>query len=307
MTLFPQPATPTSSYSATYDAWNRLVALSGGNSYAYDPFNRRTMQVAGGVTRHYYYSTQWQVLEERLGTSPDTADAERQFVWGLRYIDDLVLRDRSPTNNGTLSERLYSLSDANWNATAVVDAAGDVQERYRYSAYGTPTFLQPDFTPRLPNQSDFNWETLYAGYRRDEASELSQVRNRYLNSTVGQWITRDPVEYEGGLNLYEYGFDDPIARVDPYGTQVWEKALPLAGGAAAIDGPIPIGDVIAIVIIVGAGIYDNCSTCDCLCLGKNHKGNNTGPYPVGKMSPAACRSYPYKAGFARGYHTCFCR
>ncbi len=143
MTLFPQPATPTSSYSATYDAWNRLVALSGGNSYAYDPFNRRTMQVAGGVTRHYYYSTQWQVLEERLGTSPDTADAERQFVWGLRYIDDLVLRDRSPTNNGTLSERLYSLSDANWNATAVVDAAGDVQERYRYSAYGTPTFLQP--------------------------------------------------------------------------------------------------------------------------------------------------------------------
>lgn len=192
MNAFPQSAAPTSSYSATYDAWNRLTALSDGSSYAYDPLNRRTVQVAGGVTRHYYYSTQWQVLEERLGTSPDSASAERQFVWGQRYIDDLVLRDRSPTNNATLSERLYALQDANWNVVAVTDDGGDVQERYRYSAYGTPTFLQPDFTPRSPDESDVDWETLYCGYRWDAETGLYQVRWRYLNSTVGRWITRDP-------------------------------------------------------------------------------------------------------------------
>ncbi|MBN8625784.1 MAG: hypothetical protein J0M17_09870 [Planctomycetes bacterium] len=201
MTTFPQPAAPASSFTATYDAWNRLVGLSGGNSYAYDALNRRTEQVAGGVTRHYYYSTSWQVLEERLGTSPDAAAAERQFVWGQRYIDDLVLRDRSPTNDGTLSERLYALQDANWNVVAVADTDGAVQERYRYSAYGTPTFLQADFTPRSPNQSGYDWETLYAGYRFDKASGLYQVRFRYLNSTVGQWVTRDPLFEHGAVGI----------------------------------------------------------------------------------------------------------
>ena len=38
-------------------------------------------------------------------------DAEIQFVWNLDYVDDLVLRDRDTTANGTLNERLYSLHD----------------------------------------------------------------------------------------------------------------------------------------------------------------------------------------------------
>ena len=52
-----------------------------------------------------------------------------QYVWGLRNVDDLVLRD---SNNGTggnlgitgsgLGLRLYALQDANWNIVALVDA-----------------------------------------------------------------------------------------------------------------------------------------------------------------------------------------
>ena len=131
MTELPQPDAPTDHYHARYDAWNRLVEVLAANDttviaeYVYDGRNFRTVKKtytddALDETRHFYYNNQWQCLEERVDeeTRPDV-----QYVWGARYIDDLILRDRdadasSLTGNlgGTssgLEERLYALQDAN--------------------------------------------------------------------------------------------------------------------------------------------------------------------------------------------------
>ena len=40
--------------------------------------------------------------------------------------------------------------------------------------------------------------------------------------TLGQFISRDPIEYEGGINLYEYVGDSPLNRTDPSG--LWGPA-----------------------------------------------------------------------------------
>ena len=212
MTALPQPLVPTANYEATYDAWNRLVLLEAVAAYAYDPLNRRVTVDDGTNVRHAYFSQQWQTLEERLDGS---TDAERQFVWGLRYVDDLILRDR--TTSGPLDERLYALQDANWNVDAIVDADGGVQERYRYAAYGAPTFLQPDFTPRSPNESEFNWESLYCGYKYDEQTGLYCVRWRYLQPGIGGWIGRDFRAYVDGFSLSAYARLNPIHLFDPSG------------------------------------------------------------------------------------------
>ena len=168
MTTMPQPASPASSYTATYDAWNRLVKIAdGGNTvseYQYDGAKRRIVQksyVSGTLneTRHLYYTepSKWQVVEERVGTS---SSANRQFVWGLRYIDDLILRDRDTDGNGTLDERLYCLQDANWNVTGLVSTSGVIQQRSVYTAYGLPVFLSSSFTA---GSNTAAWEVLYAG------------------------------------------------------------------------------------------------------------------------------------------------
>jgi hypothetical protein len=81
-------------------------------------------------TIHHYFTDAWQCVEQRVDSS---SDPERQHVWGLRYIDDLVLRDRDTTGNGTLDERLYAMADANWNVTGVVNTSGVVQERIEYT------------------------------------------------------------------------------------------------------------------------------------------------------------------------------
>ncbi len=149
--------------------------------------------------RHYYYSAGWQVLEERTAPAPNVAPAARQFVWGLRYIDDLILRDRSVS--GSLNERLYALQDANWNVTAITDTTGTVQERYAYSAYGIAQFLDAIFNSASSPES---FDALYCGYRFDCTSGLYDVRFRDLHVAIGSWLSEDPRGYISGEPPFAY-------------------------------------------------------------------------------------------------------
>src|SRR5262249_10392327 len=224
MTTVPQPANPTVAYTCTYDAWNRLVQAVDaptGNivaQYAYDGAKRRTVKktyTAGVLSemRHFFYTdpARWQVTEERVGNS---TSAERQFVWGLRYIDDLILRDRDMTGNGAVNERLYGLQDPNWNMLAVGNPTGIVQERYAYDAYGTVTLMTSAFAIRMATL--FVWETQYAGYRWDTETGLYSIRNRVLSPLLG-WLQRDSIGMTAGPNLYTYASSNPVAHVDPSG------------------------------------------------------------------------------------------
>ena len=103
MSTIPKPADPTGTFTATYDAWNRMVKVVDGSDtvaeYEYDGARRRVVvkKYTGGTidkTRHVYFTepSTWQVLEERVDSSTDPT---QQFVWGKRYIDDCVLRPHS--------------------------------------------------------------------------------------------------------------------------------------------------------------------------------------------------------------------
>jgi hypothetical protein len=193
---------------------------------------------ASGVlneARNFYYSDQWQVLEERAGRSaPD-----RQFVWGLRYVDDLVFRDRDTAGNGTLDERLYALQDPNWNVTAFFAAsAGSAAERYQYSAYGEPTFLTGVFTRSA--SSLYEADTLYCGYRWDAIAQSYLVRNRALWAHLGRWDRRDPIENIPTLGYfgiwwfdryedYAYAGGRALSATDPSGMTPLANPLPIWG------------------------------------------------------------------------------
>jgi RHS Repeat len=54
-----------------YDAWNRLVAVKDSSnnviaSSQYNGLGRQVSETKSGTTRDFYYSDQWQVLEERV-------------------------------------------------------------------------------------------------------------------------------------------------------------------------------------------------------------------------------------------------
>jgi hypothetical protein len=74
---------------------------------------------------------------------------------------------------------------------------------------------------------------------------------RYYNPLNGKWLSRDPIAEKGGLNLYGFCLNNSIGYVDILGNAVG-VALPIAGTLAAVDGPLPIGDAIGAIILIGA-------------------------------------------------------
>jgi len=205
----PKPGSETSTQKYIYDAWNRLVKVTDGSdvtqlTFGYDA---RSFRITKGVytsgvlsqTRHYYHSDQNQVLEERVdsATTPN-----RQYTWGSRYIDNLVLRTRDTDANGSLDETLYALQDANWSITALTDTSGTVLERFRYDAYGKPLVLDANFAADGDGVSDYGWEYRFTSREWDAESRLHYFRARYYDDTEGRFLQRDPIGYANGMNLY---------------------------------------------------------------------------------------------------------
>ncbi|MCL6520595.1 MAG: RHS repeat-associated core domain-containing protein [Armatimonadetes bacterium] len=44
---------------------------------------------------------------------------------------------------------------------------------------------------------------------------LHYLKARYYDPGVGRFISRDPIGYRGGMNLYAYTDNQPVTRVDP--------------------------------------------------------------------------------------------
>jgi RHS repeat-associated protein len=59
---------------------------------------------------------------------------------------------------------------------------------------------------------------MYTGRRFDGESGLFYYRNRYYHSQIGQFVSRDPIGYQGGdANLYQYVYSLPGCLSDPWG------------------------------------------------------------------------------------------
>lgn len=98
-----------------------------------------------------YFGSSWQLLEEHvdhdypLATTVADIDEVDQLVWGLRHIDDLVMRrvnanfaggaDTDWTDAGDREGDQF-LNDVQFSVVAVVDAEGALMERVEYDPYG---------------------------------------------------------------------------------------------------------------------------------------------------------------------------
>ena len=131
--------------------------------------------------------------------------AKRQYVFGS-YVDELL----SYTNNGT---RYFTHSNHLYSPSAVTNSAGQVQERYRYDAYGKQTITTATGTVR--NQSAIGFSRGFTGYILDEETKLYYARMRMYSGALGRYINQDPMAFIDGYNLYKASH--LVNKLDPYG------------------------------------------------------------------------------------------
>ncbi|OWK35000.1 Alkaline phosphatase [Fimbriiglobus ruber] len=222
-----------------YDAWNRLVTVksSGGTTLetnTYDGENRLVTQAISGTTTNSYYSNQWQVLEQQVGTEYTTRN-----VWSPVYVNAMVDRDMDTSGTGLTAtgsgyQRLWPAQDANWNVMALVNGSGTVVERYTYSPYGVVSVLDGSYGSR--NGSSYGWIVLFQGMAHDTVSEMDYGRNRWYSETLGRWATTDPIKFRSkDDNFYRFVGNGPLVGLDPSGT-FNSFAFPIGANWGAIKG-----------------------------------------------------------------------
>jgi RHS repeat-associated protein len=77
------------------------------------------------------------------------------------------------------------------------------------------------------------------GYQADADSGLMLLGARYYDASVGRFISRDPIGYEGGLNVYSYCTNGPTSLIDPEGLDAGWAGRPFPNDPYGIRGTTP--------------------------------------------------------------------
>ena len=100
--------------------------------------------------------------------------------------------------------------DLTGNVTEIFGKAGYLRTVYTYTPYGEAT-AEGDVTQPIQWSSEYN----------DEELGLVYYNYRHLNPHDGRWINRDPIEEQGGWNLFAFAGNSPFLLVDALG--LWKK------------------------------------------------------------------------------------
>jgi RHS repeat-associated protein len=94
------------------------------------------------------------------------------------------------------NNRVCYLYDPLGNVVQRLDSGCNVLSTDAYDAYGNLVFGGDGSDP-------YGYKGQY-GYYTDHETGLILCTHRYYDPTVGRWLTRDKLGYEGGIDLYEY-------------------------------------------------------------------------------------------------------
>jgi len=225
----------------SYDARNRLKSV-GGVTYAYDAEGNRISSTKAGGTTSYAIDPNTGLSKLLVRTKPDGSKTYYVYGMGLVYEVD--------ESENTLSYHY----DYRGSTRFLTDDSESVTDSVEYSPYGLVTHRTGSTdTPFLYNG---------AFGVMAEANGLYHMRARFYNPYTRRFVNPDPIGFSGGMNWYAYAAGNPILYADDTGEAVetvWDLAN-VGIGAASLGYNISEGNWGAATVDTVGLIYDGFAT-----------------------------------------------
>ena len=204
-----------------YDAEDRLVRVvtpgDGTWEYTYDALGNRVAVEHDGVVTRY--------VHDPIGLVDVAAEYDGGGALVAQYVHGFGLVARI----NAAGDAAYYAFDATGHTRQLTDDAGAVANTYDYTPFGIS--LQADET--MPNP--FRYVGRFGIIA--EGNGLSFMRARYYDSSLGRFVSQDPIGFGGQqANLHTYAANNPVSYVDPLGLRT------LGQGSLAPQGRLELAD-----------------------------------------------------------------
>ena len=217
---------PMNTWNPTYDVDGNMLTGIMGWCYGWNGENRLISAENGDTRLEFNYDYMGRRFEKKVYTANVLTKHEKFVYDGYKLIQVLDALNSDavtmafawhPESTGLDTpfsmtydgETYYYVTDGNKNVMSLIDAAGTKVAEYVYDPFGRLL----SSTGSLAEINPFRFSSEY----HDDETGLVYYNYRYYSPELGRWISRDPIEEEGGVNLYAMVENSPVNKIDLYG------------------------------------------------------------------------------------------
>ena len=138
----------------------------------------------------------------------------KQFIWSENQMAEAINGETVTAQYFGDGQTIMGLNyfystDHLGSIRELTDINDTVMTSYYYNMYGAAA----------SNSGSPTSDMQYAGYYFHAPSKLNSTTYRAYSSSLGRFLTRDPIDENGGINLYAYVENSPICQTDPFGEE----------------------------------------------------------------------------------------